>query len=66
MNARLRRGSWRSRYRLRKQTVEPVIGQIKEAMGFRRFLLRGIEKVAAEWRLICAAHDLRKLAVAGR
>jgi transposase len=66
MNARLRRGSWRSRYRLRKQTVEPVIGQIKEAMGFLRFLLRGIEKVAAEWRLICAAHDLRKLAVAGR
>lgn len=62
MTARLRRGGWRSRYRLRKQTVEPVFGQIKEAMGFRRFLLRGYEKVSDEWRLVCAAFDLRKLA----
>lgn len=64
MNARLRQGGWRSRYRLRKQTVEPVFGQIKEALGFRRFLMRGYEKVSAEWLLVCAAFDLRKLAVA--
>ena len=64
MKARLRQGGWRSRYRLRKQTVEPVFGQIKEAMGFRRFLLRGRDKVRQEWRLVCAAFDLRKLAAA--
>jgi len=64
MSARLRRGAWRSRYRLRKQTVEPVFGQIKEALGFRRFLLRGYKKVQAEWRMVCAAFDLRKLATA--
>ncbi len=63
MATKLRRGGWRSRYRLRKVTVEPVFGQIKEARGFRRFLLRGLEKVGAEWQLICAVHNLRKLAV---
>jgi hypothetical protein len=61
MAARLRRGGFRSRYRLRKQTVEPVFGQIKEARGFRGFLLRGLQKVAAEWSLICTAHNLLKL-----
>ena len=38
-------------YRLRKQTVEPVFGIVKEAMGFRRFLLRGLGKVEGEWCL---------------
>jgi transposase len=64
MTRRLRRGGFRSRYRLRKQTVEPVFGQIKEAMGFRRFLLRGLERVRGEWSLICTAFNLRKLAAA--
>ena len=64
MNARLRRGGWPSRYRLRKQVVEPVFGQIKEARGFRHFLLRGLEKVTAEWALLCTAHNLLKLATA--
>ncbi len=64
MRARLRRGGWRSRYRLRKQTVEPVFGQIKEARGFRRFLLRGLAKVSAEWTLLCTVHNLLKLATA--
>lgn len=64
MRQRLARGGWRSRYRLRKQTVEPVFGQIKEALGFRRFLMRGFEKVQAEWLMVCAAFDLRKLAAA--
>lgn len=63
MRKKLRQGGWRSRYRLRKQTVEPVFGQIKEARGFRRFLLRGLEKVTGEWSLLCTAHNLLKLAV---
>jgi hypothetical protein len=48
-------------YRLRKQIVEPVFGQIKQAMGFRQFLLRGLAKVQAEWTLVCTAHNLLKL-----
>jgi len=64
MRQRLRRAGRRSRYRLRKQVVEPVFGQIKSARGFRQFLLRGIEKVKHEWALVCAAHNLTKLAKA--
>ena len=48
-------------YRLRKAVVEPVFGQIKEQRGFRRFLLRGLAKVQAEWKMICATHNLLKL-----
>jgi transposase len=62
MRDKLKRAGWRSRYRLRKQIVEPVFGQIKQARGFRQFLLRGIENVRAEWALICTAHNLTKLA----
>jgi transposase len=62
MSAKLKRAGYRSRYRLRKQIVEPVFGQIKQARGFRQFLLRGIENVRAEWALICIAHNLVKLA----
>ena len=62
MREKLKRAGWRSRYRLRKQIVEPVFGQIKQARGFRQFLLRGIEKVRAEWAMICTAHNLTKLA----
>jgi len=51
----------RTAYAKRKQTVEPVFGQIKEARGFRRFVLRGLEAVRAEWRLICLGHNLLKL-----
>lgn len=61
---KLRRGGHRSRYRLRKQTVEPVFGQVKQGRGFRQFLLRGVRKVAGEWSLICTAHNLLKLAAA--
>ena len=64
MRDKLKRAGWRSRYRLRKQIVEPVFGQIKQARGFRQFLLRGIEKVSAEWAIICTAHNLTKLASA--
>ena len=62
MRDKLKRAGWRSRYRLRKQVVEPVFGQIKQARAFRQFLLRGMEKVQAEWALICTAHNLTKLA----
>ena len=48
-------------YGKRKETVEPVFGQIKEERGFRRFLLRGLTKVKAEWQLICLTHNLLKL-----
>ena len=62
----LERAGRRSRYRLRKQVVEPVFGQIKHARGFRQFLLRGLDKARAEWSLICTAHNLLKLARAAR
>lgn len=62
MSRKLKRAGYRSRYRLRKQIVEPVFGQIKQARGFRQFLLRGIDKVKNEWALICTAHNLVKLA----
>jgi transposase len=48
-------------YARRKAIVEPVFGQIKEARGLRRFLLRGLTKVRAEWDLWCATHNLLKL-----
>jgi len=62
MADKLKRAGWRSRYRLRKQVVEPVFGQIKQARGFRQLLLRGLDNVRGEWALICTAHNLLKLA----
>ena len=50
-------------YGLRKSTVEPVIGIIKEALGFRQFSLRGQTKVAGEWNLVCLAYDVKRLHV---
>ena len=64
MATKLKRAGRRSRYRLRKQIVEPVFGQIKHARGFRQFLLRGLDKVRAEWAMICTVHNLLKLAKA--
>jgi hypothetical protein len=48
-------------YSRRKTVVEPVFGQIKEARGFRRFLLRGLGKVQGEWAMICLTHNIMKL-----
>ena len=48
-------------YAARKGIVEPVIGQIKQARGFRQFLLRGFEKVQGEWSLMCTTHNILKL-----
>ncbi len=62
MRRRLREGGFDSPNRLRKQVVEPVFGQIKQARGFRQFLMRGIKNVTAEWAMLCAVHNLVKLA----
>jgi transposase len=48
-------------YAARKRIVEPVFGQMKGARGIRGFLLRGLEKVTAEWQLICLTHNLLKI-----
>jgi transposase len=61
MRAKLRTAAGRALYGLRKGLVEPVFGQIKGARGFRRFLLRGLEKVNGEWRLVCLTHNLLKV-----
>ncbi len=61
MRAELLSEPGRALYRKRQTIVEPVFGQIKEARHIRRFLLRGIARVRAEWRLICATHNLLKL-----
>ena len=53
--------SAKNKYRLRKQTVEPVFGIIKHAMKFRQFLLRGVEKVRGEWQLVTLADNCRRL-----
>lgn len=61
MRAKLQTPEGRKLYARRKHIVEPVFGQIKEARGFRRFLLRGLDSVQAEWSLVCAVHNLLKL-----
>jgi hypothetical protein len=48
-------------YRRRKSTVEPVFGQIKCGMGFRRYFYRGLSNVRSEWNLVCAAFNLKKI-----
>jgi transposase len=48
-------------YAARKHIIEPVFGQIKAARGIRKFLLRGLEKVSAEWQLICLTHNILKI-----
>ncbi len=62
MREKINAGGHDSPYRLRKQLPEPVFGQIKQARGFRQFLLRGLENVRAEWSMVCTAHNLLKLA----
>jgi transposase len=62
MRAKIMAGGHASPYRLRKQLPEPVFGQIKQARGFRQFLLRGFDKVRAEWAIVCTVHNLLKLA----
>ena len=61
MRRKLRTKRGKERYGLRKELPEPVFGQIKQARGFRQFLLRGNDKVSGEWKLICTGHNLLKL-----
>ena len=61
MHSKMAQEENRAHYRLRKQTVEPVFGMVKEAMGFRRFLLRGLQKVEAEWALVTLAYNCKRL-----
>jgi transposase len=65
MRAKVASSAGHAVYALRKTIVEPVFGQIKEQRGFRRFSLRGLRKVQAEWLLICLTHNLLKLFRAG-
>lgn len=61
MAAKVRTPEGRALYARRKVIVEPVFGQIKEARGFRRFLLRGLDSIRGEWCLVCLTHNLLKL-----
>ncbi|WP_251199465.1 IS1182-like element ISAzo1 family transposase [Aromatoleum aromaticum] len=63
MKHALKTRAGRAAYALRKQTVEPVFGIIKSVMGFRQFLLRGLDNVRAEWTLVCLAWNLKRMAV---
>ena len=63
MARRLKTAEGKMLYKLRKQTVEPVFGIIKEVMGFRRFLLRGRTKVGLEWTLVCVSYNLKRIFV---
>ena len=61
MAQKVRTSEGHALYARRKVIVEPVFGQIKEARGFRRFLLRGLDNIRGEWCLVCLTHNLLKL-----
>ena len=61
MARKLRTKKGRETYAKRKGMIEPIFGQIKQARGFRQFLLRGMDKMRGEWRLVCMTHNLLKL-----
>ena len=61
MRHRLKTKAGKALYKLRQQTVEPVFGIIKSVLGFRQFLLRGLEKVSLEWTLVCLSYNFRRL-----
>lgn len=61
MKRKLQTKAGKAIYAARKCVVEPVFGQIKQARGFRQFVLRGIEKVKGEWALVCLTHNILRL-----
>jgi len=61
MRRKLRTKKGKNRYGLRKELPEPVFGQIKQVRGFDHFLLRGLDQVNSEWKVICTGHNLLKL-----
>jgi len=61
MGHRFKTPEGKALYKLRKQTVEPVFGIIKEVLGFRRFSMRGKQKAETEWSLVCLSYNLKKM-----
>jgi transposase len=61
MRRKLKTKTGKAVYAARKAIVEPVFGQIKQARGFRQFLLRGLDKVRGEWSLVCLTHNILKM-----
>ena len=61
MAAKVQTPEGKALYARRKVIVEPVFGQIKEGRGFRRFLLRGLDNIRGEWRLVCLTHNVLKI-----
>ena len=61
MARKLRTKKGRAEYGRRKAIVEPPFGQIKHCRGFRQFLLRGLEQMQGEWKLVCLTHNLLKV-----
>ena len=61
MREKLRTEEGKARYAKRNHTVETAFGIIKAVMGFRGFMLRGLEKVSGEWTLVCLSHNLKRL-----
>ena len=61
MAAKVRTPEGKALYARRTVIAAPVCGQSKEARGFRRFLLRGLENIRGEWRLVCLTHNLLKI-----
>ena len=61
MQQKLRTATGKVLYAARKHIVEPVFGQLESARGIRAFLMRGLEKVSAEWQLICLTHNILKI-----
>ena len=62
MAAKLQTDRGKAAYRKRKWIAEPPNGWIKNVMGFRQFSMRGLERVQAEWKLVCLALNLRRMA----
>jgi hypothetical protein len=66
MRHRLQTKEGKARYALRKQTPEPVFGNIKSVLGFHQFKLRGLDKVSGEWSLVTMAWNMKQMfALAG-
>ena len=61
MEQKLRTPEGHRRYLRRQASIEPVFGIIKRVLGFRQFSLRGLQKVALEWNLVCVAYNLKRL-----
>jgi IS5 family transposase len=61
MEAKLQTEEGQEIYRQRKKIAEPVFGQIKFNLGFKRFRLRGSDKAGGEWTLVCLVHNIKKI-----